>query len=328
MSNVEVPGFVDLQVNGFGGVDFSSPDLSEEGFVRVCRALAARGTAMFLPTLVTAPTEVYERNLPLMAKLMKRPEIGRHAPGFHLEGPFISPEEGARGMHRSEWIRHPDVPLLERLQDLAGGGIRMITVAAELPGVEELVKHASEQGIVVSLGHHLAGEEEVGRLSRAGARALTHLGNGVPEQQNRHRNPVWAGLAVESLSAMFIADGHHLPDSLLKVFLRAKGVSKCIAVSDASPLAGLPPGAYEWGGVSVVLEEDGRLHQATGPYLAGSSATLLICMNHLASLGVLEPGELCRLGYDNPLELIGCEPLRAIEGVSVRFDPQTGQWVL
>jgi N-acetylglucosamine-6-phosphate deacetylase len=328
MSNSEVPGFVDLQVNGFRGVDFSSPDLSEEGFERVCRDLPARGTALFLPTLITAPTEVYERNLPLMAKLMKRPEIVRHVPGFHLEGPFISPEEGARGMHRSEWIRLPDVPLLDRLQDLAGGGIRMITVAAELPGVDELVKHASEQGIVVSLGHQLADEEAVDRLSHAGARALTHLGNGVPEQLHRHRNPVWAGLAVESLSAMFVADGHHLPDSLLKIFLRTKGVSKCIAVSDASPLSGLSPGSYQWGGVSVVLEEDGRLHQAHGPYLAGSSATLLICMNHLASLGVLAPDELRRLGYDNPLDLIGCEPPPAIGGVSVRFDRKTGQWVL
>lgn len=231
-------------------------------------------------------------------------------------------------MHRPEWIRSPDVALLDRLQDLAGGGIRMITVAAELPGVDELVKHASERGIVVSLGHQLAGEEAVGRLCRAGARALTHLGNGVPEQLHRHRNPVWAGLAVESLSAMFVADGHHLPDSLLKIFLRTKGVSKCIAVSDASPLAGLPHGAYEWGGVSVVLDEDGSLHQAHGPYLAGSSATLLVCMNHLASLGVLAPDELRRLGYDNPLDLIGCEPPPAVEGVSVRFDPQTGQWVL
>jgi N-acetylglucosamine-6-phosphate deacetylase len=328
VAETEIPGFVDLQVNGWRGVDFSSPDLQEEGFVQVCRELANAGTAAFLPTLITAPLELYERNLPLMAGLMERPEIGRHALGFHLEGPFISAEEGARGMHRSEWIRHPDASLIDHLQRIARGRIKMITMAAELPGAAEAAHHAAKLGIVVSLGHHLADVQAINRLADAGARALTHLGNGVPEQLHRHRNPIWAGLAVEGLSAMIVADGHHLPDTLLRVVLKTKGVSGTVAVSDASPLAGLAPGAYEWGGVSVILEQNGLLHQARGPYLAGSSATLLFCMNHLAALGVLAPDELLRLGHTNPLLLIGTHPPRSSGGAAVRFDRESGRFTL
>jgi N-acetylglucosamine-6-phosphate deacetylase len=102
---------------------------------------------------------------------------------------------------------------------------------------------------------------------------------------------------------MIVADGHHLPESLLRIILKIKGISRTIVVSDASPLAGLAPGAYEWGGISAVLEQDGLLRQSRGPYLAGSSATLLQCMNHLASLGMLAPDELLRLGHANPLLL-------------------------
>jgi N-acetylglucosamine-6-phosphate deacetylase len=328
LTGTEIPGFVDLQVNGWRGVDFSSPDLQEEAFVRVCRELADEGTVAFLPTLITAPLELYERNLPLMAGLMERTEIGNHALGFHLEGPFISAEEGARGMHRAEYIRHPDVSLIDHLQRIARGRIRMITMAAELPAAAEAAHHAAKLGIIVSLGHHLADEQAVSRLADAGARALTHLGNGVPEQLHRHHNPIWAGLAVEGLSAMIVADGHHLPESLLRIILKIKGISRTIVVSDASPLAGLAPGAYEWGGISAVLEQDGLLRQSRGPYLAGSSATLLQCMNHLASLGMLAPDELLRLGHANPLLLIGAHLPRPVGNVAVRFNREKGRFIL
>lgn len=319
MKTPEIPGFVDLQVNGFRGVDFSSPDLTGDAFVCACRELRSAGTAAFLPTLLTSPIEVYERNLPLMAELMERSENGLNALGFHLEGPFISSEQGARGVHNPSWVVKPDNALFDHLQHLSRGMIRMMTIAAETEGASELTRHAVSQGTVVSLGHQLASEREMKLLKEAGAISLTHFGNGIPMSIHRHRNPLWAGLAMEELTAMIITDGHHLPESIIRVILGMKGVDKTVVVSDSSPLAGLEPGTYTWMGADVILEKDGYLHQAQGPYLAGSSSTMLQCMNYLASLRLLDFEDLMQIGFYNPLRIIGADPPKSA-GVSVVFE--------
>jgi N-acetylglucosamine-6-phosphate deacetylase len=154
----------------------------------------------------------------------------------------------------------------------------------------------------------MAQYEELSLLATAGARSLTHFGNGIPLHVHRHKNPLWAGLAEDRLSAMLITDGHHLPDDLLKVILAVKGVGNIVVVSDSSPVAGLKPGRYTWLGKDVLLEENGYLHEARGPYLAGSSCTMLQCMNHLASRGLLDCDDLLRVGFYNPLKLIGMKP--------------------
>ena len=308
MGKLPIPGFVDLQVNGFLGTGFSSPDLTEESFAATCRALLAEGTAAFLPTLITSPIHVCERNLLIMATVMAREAFQGQLLGIHLEGPFISGESGARGVHNPDYVREPDVALLQDLQAWAGGRIRLLTLAAEADGAEELARFAVSQGITVSIGHSMAGEADLARLVRAGATALTHLGNGLPHLLPRHDNPIWAGLANDGLVAMAISDGHHLPAPLLKTMIRAKGVGRMAIVSDASPLAGLPPGRYTDLGIDAVLEPSGRLHDAASQYLAGSSATMLQCMNHLASLGILSLDELLALGSFNPLRLAGIDP--------------------
>jgi N-acetylglucosamine-6-phosphate deacetylase len=316
---MKLPGFVDLQVNGYAGVDFSDPALDAASAVRACREMLAAGTAAFLPTLVTSPPQTYERNLGILAGVLEQEEFRGRLPGIHLEGPFLSREEGARGAHHPEWMAAPDVDLLKRLLVWAQGKVRMITIAAELEGADALAAHAVGEGVTVALGHHLARREDLERLREAGAKVLTHLGNGVPATLPRHDNPIWAGLANDGLDATIVTDGHHLPADLIRSFIRTKGVSRLAVVSDASPVAGMPPGRYRALGNDVVLEADGRLSNPATGYLVGSSATMLHCMNHLASLRLLPPEDLIRMGVDNPLSLIGLDRRALATGDRVEY---------
>ncbi len=301
-------GFVDLQVNGFLGVDFSAPALTEADFVRACGALLAQGTAAFLPTVITSSLDTYARNLPLMTDVMARDEFQGRLLGFHLEGPFISREPGAVGAHNPAYVRAPDVALLEQLLDWAGGQVRLLTVAAELPGADDLARCAVERGIAVSIGHSLFTTTDLDRMADAGATALTHLGNGLPNVLPRHANPLLVGLAHDAYTAMLITDGHHLPAAVLKTAIRVKGVDRLVVVSDASPVAGMPPGRYHFLDNDAILEPSGRFHNPEKQCLVGSSATMAQCMAYLAGLGELSEEELVRVGCANPLKLIGCEP--------------------
>jgi N-acetylglucosamine-6-phosphate deacetylase len=299
-----IPGFVDLQVNGFMGIDFSSPDLTAESFSCACQNLLQSGTAAFLPTIITSPIETYRRNLPIMAKAIASPEFQGKLLGIHLEGPFISSQLGAVGAHNPNWTRMPDIKLLQQINDWAEHTIRVVTIAAELEGASELAQAAVDEGMVVSIGHTLGTAADLHRLAQAGARALTHLGNGIGTILHKFTNPIWSGLADDDYTAMFIGDGHHLPDGVLKSMLRAKGMERAVIVSDASPIAGMPPGEYITLGNRVILESSGRLYNPEKGHLVGSSATLLKCMNHLAAAGFLSPDELMVLGFDHPLRLI------------------------
>ncbi|OHB79943.1 MAG: hypothetical protein A2Z25_07665 [Planctomycetes bacterium RBG_16_55_9] len=313
-------GLVDLQVNGYKGVDFSDVSLTRADLERACRGVFEAGTTAFLATVITSPIKVYEHNLPLITAAMQQHEFSGRLLGIHLEGPFISPKEGARGAHDERWIIRPDVKLLERFLDWAAGEVKLLTLAAELEGAEDLARYATGRGIAVSLGHQMAREEDLRRLVQAGAVSLTHLGNGVPAILGRHENPIWAGLGNDDLVAMIIADGHHLPASLLKTIIRTKGAGRCAIVSDATSPAGLEPGTYNVLGHDVVLEKTGRLHDPQTGYLAGSSAMMLECMNHLASLDLVGANELVAMGFHNPLKLIGLGPDDVGRGREIYFD--------
>jgi len=321
---MKLTGFVDLQVNGLGGVDFSDPELRGESFAEACRTVLSRGTAAFLPTMITSEPRTYERNLTLMAGLLDEPEFRGRLLGFHVEGPFISPEPGAVGAHNPAWVRRPDAELLDRMQDWARGKIRLLTVAAGLEGVEELIAHAVGMGITVSLGHHLADSAALARAAEAGARALTHLGNGVPLMLPRYPNPIWDGLAEDRLSMMVVADGHHLPTGVLSVMFRAKGIERSIVVSDASPAAGLPPGRHRVLGNDVILEPGGRLFNPETGYLVGSTSTILECMNVVARCCGYDLAALRALGFYNPLRLIGAEPAEVRAPADVLYDETKG----
>lgn len=300
-------GWVDLQVNGYLGVDYSSETLTESEFCSSADQLIQQGVDLFLPTIITSSERTYRRNLPLVARILRESRLRDPVPGIHLEGPFLSSKPGAVGAHNPDWIQTPDLAALDRLQELAQGTVRLLTVAADAPGVLELIRHAVSMGITVSLGHHLATEKQIFDAAEAGARMLTHLGNGVPNLLPRHENPIWAGLACDALTAMIIPDGHHLPESIVKIILRVKGADRVIAVSDQSSIAGLPPGRYRALGNDVVLEPSGRLHNPEKQCLVGSALTLPSCMKWLEAATWLGNEDRRKLGRLNALRMLGIQ---------------------
>ncbi len=297
-------GFVDLQVNGYLGIDFSAPGLTIDKVRQVVERLRERGTVAFCPTLITSSLELYECNLPILARCLKEPDLTSVLLGLHLEGPFISPDDGARGAHSLEHVQVPSVRLIDRLRKLADDSICLLTLAPERPGALALIDYAVKCGITVSLGHHQADAETIRRACDLGAAASTHLGNGISNMIPRHPNPLWDQLDEERLTAMLITDGHHLPASFIRVTVRVKGVGKVVVVSDSASLAGFPAGEYDCMGQKVVLEPGGRIWNPVGRHLVGSSACLLDCMNYLAGLGLFNESDLWQLGFHNPLALI------------------------
>ena len=323
---MKIPGFVDLQVNGLLEVDFSAADLTEEKFIFACEKLLAMGTAAFLPTVITSPPEVYEKNIPLIVKTMRRQEFAGRILGIHLEGPFISSEPGAVGAHNPRYVKKPDVEFLKHLQALAEGNIRILTIAAETEGAETLTQAAVGKGITVSLGHQMAQGKELSALAAAGAKTLTHLGNGMPNMIHRHNNTVWSALAEDRLSAMIITDGHHLPPALIKTIIKVKGVHNVVITSDASSLAGCPPGRYNAMGNTVVIEESGLLHNPEKGCMVGSSATILKCANYVASLNIVKPEDIIQMAFYNPLRLISIPPDFLKSKSNVEYDALTSEF--
>jgi len=301
-------GFIDLQVNGYGGVNFTSAELTPAAVLSAVQALAQRGTQAFCPTVITASSLAYRRALPVLAQVMRDPASQGRLLGIHLEGPFISPEEGAVGAHPREHVRLPSLAAFDELYRLAEGRIALLTLAPELPGALDLIRHALGLGVVVSIGHTLADAPAVRAAVDAGARFSTHLGNGCPNLLHRHHNPIWPQLAAAELSALLITDGHHLPPAVLAAFLAATGPATLLVPSDAAPAAGLPPGEYAFFGTRALLEPSGRLRNLERDTLAGSAAIMLDCMNHLAGLGLLDEAQLWQVGRNNPLSSLGAPP--------------------
>lgn len=266
---VTLPGLFDLQVNGFGGIDFNDPDLTA---VRVDEALdrmRRTGVTRCLPTLITSSPGRFAVSARVLAR-SSHPAIA----GIHMEGPYVSAEDGSRGAHPREHVASPSIDDFRRRQDAADGRIALVTLAPELPGALPLIDHLVAAGVRVALGHTAATAQQIDHAVTAGATLATHLGNGCPQLLPRHPNVIWDLLAADALVASVIVDGHHLPPSTVKSLIRAKGARRTILVTDAIAAAASPPGRYSVAGVECDLDEDGRVSLPGTPYLAGSSLTL------------------------------------------------------
>jgi N-acetylglucosamine-6-phosphate deacetylase len=269
------PTLFDIQVNGYGGIDLQGPELTAGEVVRLSRLLAQTGVGRWAPTLMTAPQRAIERNCRVLAEAMQDAGVKRAVPGIHIEGPYISPMDGPRGAHAKQHVRKPSLREFERWMKAADGKILYITLAPEHEGAVPFIKEVTKQGVLVSLGHHNATPDQIARAVDAGARLCTHLGNGLASQIPRHHNPLWPQLADDRLTCSLIADLQHLPASVLKTFVRAKGPERIVLTSDVVHIAGLPPGHYDLAGIPVELKSTGRICLSGTDLLGGSSLMLL-----------------------------------------------------
>jgi N-acetylglucosamine-6-phosphate deacetylase len=310
------PAFWDIQVNGRGGISFSSPDLTTEKAAAIIRDQAKLGTARLCPTLITAPIEHLRHGLRTIAEACdSSPDVAARVLGVHLEGPFLSELDGYRGAHPASAIRDPDWELFQELQDASGHRIVLITVAPERSGSIEFIRRATSAGVVVALGHSAAAGPPIRDAVASGARLSTHLGNGIAATLPRHPNPIWDQAACDELSASLIADGHHLDPATLRVLARAKGPARIILISDASPLAGLPPGLYgEWS-----VEQSGKIVVAGTPYLAGSNQGLDVGLRTLLAATGWSIADAIHTVSTNPARLLGRPQPALVTGQPASF---------
>ena len=297
-------GLLDLQVNGFAGVDFNAPGVGVEDYRRAARRLWATGVTRFLPTIITGGEQRIGACLRAAAEAAAEAEIGPSVVGIHLEGPYICAEEGPRGAHPREFVRPPDREEFRRFQEAAAGAIRLVTLAPELPGALDFIEWLVGQGIVVSIGHTAASEAAIRDAVRAGATLSTHLGNGAHKMIQRYRNYIWEQLAADELYASFIVDGHHLPPAVVKTFVRAKGVERSVLVTDAVAPAACEPGHYQVGEVSIELTPAGRVQLRGTDRLAGSALELHHGVANTVRFAGVSLVEALRLASTNPAAVV------------------------
>lgn len=297
-------GLTDLQVNGINGIDFNDPGLTPQRFIQATHYLLSQGITTFLPTVITNSEEnILGIVQVILQACVSDPLVNECVHGIHLEGPFISPEPGARGAHDEKYIKRPDWNLFSRLQAAAGGKIKLITLAPEWEGSVEFIEKCREHRVLVSIGHTMADTEQISQAIKAGASLSTHLGNGVPLLLPRHPNMIWDQLAADELSACIIADGLHIPDSFIKVVMKIKGHATLL-VSDATCFAGMPPGEYQNHiGGTVILDDKKRISLKSTPgLLAGAAKSLLENVEYLLSRQLATIGEAWQMASKNVID--------------------------
>lgn len=324
-------GFVDLQVNGYAGHDLNGPTLDVATVRGLCQALLKVGVTTFLPTIITAPeVRIVAALRTIREACARHPEVAAMVAGIHVEGPHISPEDGPRGAHPAADVRAPSVAEFDRWQQAAGGLVKLVTISPHWAEAPEYVRHLVASGVMVSLGHTSADAAQIAAAVDAGATLSTHLGNGSHALLNRRHNHLWPQLADDRLTAMFIADGHHLTPAQLKTMLRAKGPARSLVVSDTVALGGLPAGKYQTPiGGKVELRADGCLaiDDGTGHYLAGAALPMIAAIPVLVHQVGLSLGEAVTLLTIAPGRFLGGRGALAVgqpaDLVAFRWDGST-----
>jgi N-acetylglucosamine-6-phosphate deacetylase len=294
-----VPGFVDIHVHGAAGASFGDGGATMRDIVDLHRA---HGTTTMLASLVSAPMEVLRRQVQHLAGVMGEGGVV----GVHLEGPYLSPERA--GAHNRRHLRSPDLDDLARLVDLAEGSLRMVTLAPELPGAPEAIRMLARENIVAAIGHTDADYDCARRAVDDGARAATHLFNGMPPLAHRAPGAVGALLGDERVTVELINDGVHLHPEIVRLVATVAGPARIAMVTDAMSATGLGDGRYLLGDQEVEVES-GTVRLAEGSSLAGSTLTmdrafrglvhgLGLPMAEAATMTAATPARLLGLGHE------------------------------
>jgi len=299
------PAFFDLQINGAMGVAFSDINLDESGIRKVLSVCKLHGIEAICPTIITNAHTVLIHGFNTLRKACESdPVIARDMPCFHLEGPYISNEDGPRGAHQKQHVRNPVYDEFKEYQEASGNRIKLLTLAPELPGAIDFIRKMNLEGVVVAIGHTAASPMIIREAIAAGARLSTHLGNGSHAMWPRHENYFWEQLGCDLLSASIITDGHHLPEALIKTIVRVKPFEKQIITCDASGLAGLPPGKYSMWNQEIEILSSGKVVVPGTPFLAGSGSFTDDCVAHLISLGVVSISQAIEMATNAPRKLL------------------------
>lgn len=299
------PGFIDLQVNGFAGVDYNDPATKAEDVAASIRTMFVTGVTRFLPTIITGSEDRIVgalRNLTRARDEFERngmPEAEALA-GFHIEGPHISPETGPRGAHPLAHIRPPDIDEFQRWQEAADGDIRLVTVSPEWDRAFDYIRALVRSGVVASIGHTKATSEQIQAAVAAGATMSTHLGNAAHPDLPKTQNYIWDQLAEDRLAASFIVDGIHIPGVFFRSAVRAKGRERSVLVTDAVMPAMCRPGPYRLGEVNVELREDGSVVLRGETRLAGSALRMDHAVGNAVRLGGISLPDALVMATVNP----------------------------
>ena len=271
------PGLIDLQINGFGGVDFQRDEaISEASLLYAVRALRDHGCHRFFLTLTTRPwPEPLEHIRRYRALIQANPELRRSVAGWHVEGPFLSDKPGYCGTHNPRWMVDSSVQHIQQLREATVTDKVFLTLAPERSNAAAAIAEAVRCGFVVSAGHSNAGEADLKAAVAAGARAFTHLANGCPQQLDRHRNILWNVIDEEALATGIIPDGIHVSPKLFRILHRAIDPERIYWVTDAMSAAGAPPGKYTLGETEFVVGEDRVVRNPLTNSFGGSALTPL-----------------------------------------------------
>lgn len=267
------PTLLDLQINGYGGVDFQRDDhLTEGHLLSAARQLRRDGCGRFFLTLITDEwPKLISRVRAAKAIRDASPELRAALAGWHIEGPFLSPEIGFKGAHNPDVMRDATEADLRELRAVTGSDPVLLTLAPERKGSLEAIRLATSLGIVVSLGHTNASADTMRAAVNAGARGFTHLGNGIPQQLDRHDNILWRVFDTPGLIPSLIPDTHHVSALLFRHVHRALPPERIYYTTDAMSAAGAPPGRYTIGSIELEVGADQIVRQPGKPNFAGSA---------------------------------------------------------
>ncbi len=324
------PGLIDVQVNGFATVDYNSPTTPLDDIAHSIEVQRRSGVTRLLPTVITGSNENIRGSLANLAKAAREVAGKSSIQCFHVEGPWIAPEDGPRGAHPKEHVRPPSIEEFKQFQDAAEGRIRLCTLAPEWPGSAAVIEHMVAAGVTVAIGHTAATGKDIHDAIAAGAGMSTHLGNGAHEKVARHDSYIHHQLVADELVAGLIVDGIHLPPVFVKLALRAKGLERIVLITDAAPPAGGPLGVYQFGHIEVELHADQSVRLTSNGRLAGSALSMDRGVENLMRFGDLTLEQALRAGTERAAAAVRMDDRRgflevgdAAELILFDFDAET-----